>query len=460
MMTTNRRTFIAGALSGPALTTIGCMGPANTIALKATVNTNSTMDLIVPKMDVVRFGIIGLGQRGGSLLPGLLHVEGAQITAICDTYEPTVEKHAALIKEKTGLEPARYTGRDDAYKDLLDRDDVDAVIIATPWSWHTPMAVHAMKAGKHAFVEVPAALTLDECWELVDTSEATQRNCMMMENVNYGRSEMMVLNMVRLGLFGDLTHGEGAYIHDLRWQMKEIERGTGSWRTFWHAKRNANLYPTHGLGPIAQYMNINRGDRFDYLTAAASPALGRKAYAAGEFSDGHNRNQLKYIVGDMHSSLITTAKGRTILVQHDTTTPRPYTRLNHIQGTNGAFAGFPDRIALENNPLTPDVKDGFHKWDAEMDKWRDTYDHPVWKTMLGEAERQGGHGGMDFVMLWRMVYCLRNGLPLDQNVYDAAAWSSVIPLSEQSVSNRSSSADVPDFTRGVWKTALAMTVPM
>lgn len=460
MITTNRRKFMAGALSGSALTTSGCMTSSGKAFSKSAMARHSVMDITVPKMDVVRFGMIGLGQRGGSLLPGLLNIEGAQITAICDIYEPTVDKHAKLIKDKAGIEPVRYTGHDEAYRQLLEREDVDAVIIATPWSWHTPMAVHAMKAGKQTFVEVPAALTLEECWRLVETSEKTQVNCMMMENVNYGRSEMMVLNMVRAGLFGELTHGEGAYIHELRWQMKEIERGTGSWRTFWHAKRNANLYPTHGLGPIAHYMNINRGDRFDYLTAAASPALGRKAYAEREFDPAHNRNQLNYIAGDMHSSLITTAKGRTILVQHDTTTPRPYSRLNLIQGTNGIFAGFPDRIALENNPLAPDDKDGFHKWDTEMEKWQDAYDHPIWKKMLVEAKRQGGHGGMDFVMLWRMVYCLRNGLPLDQNVYDAAAWSSVIPLSETSVKHRSKSVDVPDFTKGQWKTAPEMTIPL
>lgn len=449
-ITTDRRSFIAALGMTSAASTLAASGCATR---PAAATQQSVMDLTVPKMEKVRFGMIGLGQRGGSLFPLLLAIDGVEITALCDTYEPTVEKHAKLLSDATGVAPTTYTGADDVYKEMLARDDIDAVIIATPWRWHTPMATDAMHAGKHAFVEVPAALNLDECWQLVETSEKTRLNCMMMENVNYGRSEMMVLNMVRQGLFGALTHGEGAYIHDLRWQMKEIDRGTGSWRTHWHTRRNANIYPTHGLGPIAHYMDINRGDRFDYLVASASPAIGRKNYAQREFPESHARNKLNYIAGDMHSSLITTARGRTILVQHDTTTPRPYSRLNLIQGTNGAFAGFPDRIALENNPLAPETKDGFHRWDDDMEKWRARYEHPIWVMMQQQAEENGGHGGMDFVMLWRIVYCMRNGLPLDQNVYDAAAWSAVIDLSQKSVGQRGASADFPDFTRNKWKTA-------
>ena len=236
--------------------------------------------------------------------------------------------------------PTRYAKSELVYKDMLARQDIDIVIISTPWRWHTPMALDTMESGKHAFIEVPAATSVEECWQLVDTAERMQKHCMMMENVNYGRDELMVLNMVRQGLFGELLHGEAAYIHDLRWQMKEVDHSTGSWRTDWHTKRNGNLYPTHGLGPIAQYMNINRGDRFDYLTSMSSPALGRAAYAKREFPADHQRNQMKYITGDINTSIIKTVKGRTIMVQHDTTSPRPYTRHNLIQGTNGTFAGF------------------------------------------------------------------------------------------------------------------------
>lgn len=339
-----------------------------------------------------------------------------------------------------------------------------------------------MVSGKHAFVEVPAATTIEECWQLVNTAERTQKNCMMMENVNYGREELMVLNMVRQGLFGQVLHGEAAYIHDLRWQMKEIEHKTGSWRTYWHTKRNGNLYPTHGLGPVSQYMNINRGDRFDYVTSVSSSALGRAEYAKDEFQENHERNSLKFTAGDMNTSTIKTINGRTIMVQHDTTSPRPYSRHNLIQGTNGTFAGFPNRIALEDVPA--DIKEkydaqfdkemnewqaagskgkkphhqNFHGWDYDMDKWYKEYDHPLYTRMGEEAERNGGHGGMDFLMMYRIVYCLRNGEPLNQDVYDAAAWSSIFPLSMDSVADRSNSKTIPDFTRGAWKTGKPLSI--
>jgi hypothetical protein len=261
----------------------------------------------------------------------------------------------------------------------------------------------------------------------------------------------MVLNMARQGLFGELLHGEAAYIHELRWQMKEVEHKTGSWRTGWHAKRRGNLYPTHGLGPIAQYMNINRGDRMDYLSSVDSPAMGRQIYAQENFPKEHKRNQATYITGDINTSIIKTVKGRTIMLQHDTTTPRPYSRHNLIQGTEGAFAGFPNRIALETSG-------NFHEWDYDMEKWYKKYDHPLWTKLEKEAEENGGHGGMDFIMMWRIVYCLRNGVPLDQNVYDAAAWSCINHLSHESVSNRSQTMDIPDFTRGLWEVTPALDI--
>lgn len=310
--------------------------------------TPKSWDLRAPKLETVRIGLIGVGQRGSWHVKTLLTLDGVAITAICDTDETVLNQAIASVEEAGKPLPARFTGTPQAYKGLLEREDIDAVIISTPWRWHTPMCLDTMNAGKHCFIEVPAALTLDECWALVETSLKTRRHCMMLENVCYGRDELMVLNMVRLGIFGELTHGEGAYIHDLRWQMKEIDSSTGSWRTGWHTRRDANLYPTHGLGPIAQYMNINRGDRFDYLTSMSSPALGRAVYAKKTFPADHKRNLARYITGDMNSSLIKTKNGRTILVQHDTTTPRPYSRLNLISGTNGVFAGFPNRIALDH----------------------------------------------------------------------------------------------------------------
>ncbi|MBN8430674.1 Gfo/Idh/MocA family oxidoreductase [Microbulbifer salipaludis] len=451
----DRRKFLkAGLTAAAAATAAGCATNAATgNNLLAPKGQKSVMGLVVPPMDTVRVGFIGVGERGVGAVKHFCNIDGVEIKAICDTDPLVLERAVNLVTSKGLPKPAAYGKNEHSYRDLLDHNDIDIVIISTPWRWHAPMSVETMLSGKHAMVEVPAAVTVEECWQLVDTAEKTQKNCMMLENVCYGRDELMALNMVRMGLFGDLLHGEASYIHELRWQMKEVHRKTGSWRTQWHAMRDANLYPTHGLGPVAQYMNINRGDRFDYLTSMSSPALGRAAYAEREFPADHLRNQVDYIAGDINTSLIKTVKGRTIMVQHDTTTPRPYTRHNHIQGTNGVFAGFPNRIALEKGG-----RKSYHEWDYDMDYWYGKYDHPLWRRMGEEAERNGGHGGMDFLMFWRMVYCLRNGQPLDQDVYDAAAWSVVTPLSEASVKDRGNSKDFPDFTRGVWKTAAPLGI--
>ncbi|WP_095498000.1 Gfo/Idh/MocA family protein [Paraferrimonas haliotis] len=447
----DRRAFIKGSIATAAATALGGCASSSAIAPKPLGK--SVMGLVTPKMDEVRIGLIGVGERGIGFVHHFNRIDGAKITAICDIDKLVLERAKAASEQYGRDTPQYFSDNSQSYRDLLALDNVDIAVICTPWQWHHPMAKDAMLAGKHAFVEVPMATTIEHLWDLVDTAEKTQKNCMMMENVCYGRDELMALNMVRQGLFGDLLHGEAAYIHELRWQMKEIERKTGSWRTAYHSKMNGNLYPTHGLGPIAQYMNINRGDRFDYLTSTSSPAIGRNAYAKREFPADHSRNQMNYICGDMNTSLIKTKLGRSIMVQHDTTTPRPYSRHNLIQGTNGVFAGFPNRIALENGG-----SGNFHEWDYEMTSWYQKYDHPLWIRMGKEAERNGGHGGMDFLMCWRMIYCLRNGEPLDQDVYDGAAWSAVMPLSVASVADRSNSKDFPDFTRGIWKTGKPLAI--
>ena len=453
----NRRQFLAAATAVGAATAVAARAagvpPGGPETMHAGVQSHASTGLRAKALETVRFGLIGVGERGFEHVRSLCMLDGVHITALCDLYADVLEKSKQHIQSTKGYTPDIITGGDHAYRTLLDRDDIDAVIISTPWDWHVPMAVETMQSGKHAFVEVPAAQTIEGCWALVDTSEATGKHCMMLENCCYGQSELMVLNMVRQGLFGDLTHGEGAYIHDLRWQMKDMDRHTGSWRTPWHTKRNGNLYPTHGLGPIAQYMNINRGDRFDYLTSVSSPALGRAAYAAETFPPGHARREARYIAGDMNTTLIKTVRGRSIMVQHDTTTARPYSRLNFIQGTKGAFAGFPDRIALDAG--SSEEHDG---WDSNMAPWQEHYEHPLWLATADLAAKHGGHDGMDLVMMWRIVACLRMGEALDQSVYDAAAWSVIGPLSAESVSNRSNSIDIPDFTRGGWETAKPLDV--
>ncbi|WP_025822573.1 Gfo/Idh/MocA family protein [Shewanella marina] len=446
----NRRDFLKATSYAAAGLATSQVSAGNS----ASANNNaSVIGLISPKLDIVKVAFIGVGQRGFGHVKHFCHLDGVEIKAICDPDQQVLDRAINYVTQQGITRPAAYSNGNYAYQEMLNRDDIDIVIISTPWSWHAPMAIDTMQSGKHAFVEVPLALSVEECWQIVNCSEQTQKHCMMMENVNYGRDELMVLNMVRQGLFGELLHGEAAYIHELRWQMKEFTQKTGSWRTFWHTKRNGNLYPTHGLGPVAQYMNINRGDRFDYLTSMSSPALGRQLYAQREFPAEHGRNQLKYINGDINTTLIKTVKGRTIMVQHDTTTPRPYSRHNLIQGTNGVFAGFPNRIAIEQGG-----SGNFHQWDTDMQPWYAKYEHPLWQRMGQEAQKNGGHGGMDFLMLWRMVYCLRNGQPLDQDVYDGASWSVINTLSEQSLNNRSNSITIPDFTRGAWQTAKPLAI--
>ncbi|MEM6380907.1 MAG: alpha-N-acetylgalactosaminidase, partial [Bacteroidota bacterium] len=298
-----------------------------------------------------------------------------------------------------------------------------------------------------------------EMWDIVDTSEKTQKHCMMMENVNYGREELIYLNMIRQGAIGELLHGEAAYIHELRFQMEEQERGTGSWRTPHYAKRNGNLYPTHGLGPVAQYMNIGRGeDTFKYMNSFSSPAKGRSLYAKKNYDADHKWNALDFKGGDMNTSIIKTTLGRTIMVQWDETSPRPYSRHNLIQGTSGTLAGFPSRIALEGG--VEGATDNHHRWaqGEQLEAIFEKYEHPLYKRLGALAKKMGGHGGMDFIMRYRIIECLRLGQPLDQNVYEGCLWSAVSPLSELSVAQNGAPQEFPDFTRGKWKTTKALDI--
>jgi len=449
----NRREFIHAA----GATGVGLMAglpAAAKLRENPMAESQSASGLVAPKLETVRLGFIGVGARGSGHVAQMLMMEGVEVKAICDIHSPTAQASAKRCTDKGKPTPDLYTNGPDDYKRMLDRSDIDAVLIATPWEDHVRMSVDAMNRGKHAFLEVPAATTIDGCWELVETAEKRQKHCMMMENVCYGREELLVLNMCRLGVFGELLHGEAAYIHDLRGQMNEVERGTGSWRTYHYAKTNGNLYPTHGLGPVAQYMNINRGDRFDYMSSVSSPSRVREIYAREHFPEDHKWNKLKFVCGDINTSIIKTVGGKTIMVQWDEQLPRPYTRHNLIQGTRGVWGGFPDRMVVEGR--TPST-DSWVQGDG-LQPWYDQYEHPLWKRVGEEAVKAGGHGGMDFVMLWRIIYCLRNGLPMDQDVYDGAAWSSVTPLSAESVAARSKSVDFPDFTRGKWKSMKPLSI--
>jgi predicted dehydrogenase len=405
-------------------------------------------DFAAPKLERVRWGMIGVGTRGTGHARQLAQIEGSDVVAICDLYEDWANRSAKNIVRFGKPAPALYFGSPTKYHEMLARPDLDAVVIATPWAEHAPMAIAAMQAGKHAFVEVPLALTLKELGAIVETSERTGRHCMMMENVNYGREELMFLNMCRQGVIGELLHGEAAYIHELRKQMKEVKRGTGSWRTPYYGPAPAgNIYPTHGLGPVAQYMNLARTeDMFERLVSFASPGRGRALYAKQSFPADHKWNQMKFEAGDISTQIIKTKLGRTIMVQWDETSPRPYSRHNLIQGTKGTLAGFPSRAAIEG-------RGDYHKWieGEEFEKLYAEYDHPLYKRMGELAVKMGGHGGMDFIILARMVECLRNGERLDQNVYEGALWSAVRPLSAKSEAEGGEPQKFPDFTRGQWQ---------
>ncbi|NTW24971.1 MAG: Gfo/Idh/MocA family oxidoreductase [Lentimicrobium sp.] len=409
----------------------------------------SAMGLACEPLKTVRIAIIGIGMRGSEAVRRLLQIEGVQINVLCDLIPDFVKEGNKVLVEAGHKAAAEYTGVDDWMK-ICERDDIDLVYNCTPWDLHTPIAVYAMKNGKHAAIEVPAALTIDECWQLVNTAEETQRHCMMLENCCYDFFELATLNMARKGVFGEIMHAEGAYIHDLReWKFLEQKDGGyyNHWRLEFSKKYNGNPYPTHGLGPVAQIMGINRGDRFDYLTSMSTKQAGISLYAAEKFGVGSPEANQSYLLGDMNTTLIRTVNGKTLMIQHDTTSPRPYDRLHLISGTKGMARKYPKQaIALEPNAHQ------FLKTE-EFDALMAEYEHPLARQIGEKARLVGGHGGMDFIMDYRLIYCLRNGLPLDQDVYDAAAWSSIVHLSQMSVSNKSQSVEVPDFTNGAWQKA-------
>ncbi len=399
-----------------------------------------------PKLDTVRIGFIGLGNRGPSHVSDMAHIEGVQINGLCDI---RAEKVNAVKKslDASSHNPEVYTGAKDEWKKLCERSDIDAVYIATPWSLHTPIAVYAMKHGKHAFIEVPAAKTIDECWQLVKTSESTRKHCMILENCCYDFFELLTLNMVRHGLLGEIVHGEGAYIHDLLEGNFSKEKYYHMWRLRENF-RNGNLYPTHGLGPVAQVMNINRGAKMDYLVSTQSKdfMMGKMASELASKDDFYKPFAGKIFRGNMNTTTIYTSSGLTIKLQHDVTSPNIYSRIYKISGTKGSALKYPlpGKIAMAGNEnwVTPQ---GYSDLEKKYS--------PDIVTRVGElAKKIGGHGGMDFLMNWRLIDCLRNGLPLDIDVYDAAAWSAIAPLTEWSVANHSKAINIPDFTSGSWKT--------
>lgn len=397
-----------------------------------------------PKLDVVRVGIIGIGNRGMGAVERLNKLEGVDIKALCDLRESQVNKAKKLV-EASGHKPEVYSGSTDIWKKLAERTDLDLVYILTPWAYHTPMAVFSMTHGKHVCVEVPAAKTIEEAWQLVETSEKTKKHCMMVENCCYDFTELLNLNLARQGFFGEVVHCEAAYIHNLQEYMFSKNHFYQMWELEEMSKRAGNLYPTHGLGPVCQVLNINRGDQFDYLNSMSSNdfVLGNMAKDLAAKDDFYTPYAGRNFNGNMSTSVIKTKKGKTIMVQYDVSSPRPYSRIQLVSGTKAVALKYPEPARYSTG----------HEWmsDKEVKALEEKYMPPIVKRMGEIAKKVGGHGGMDFLMDWRTIDCLRNGLPLDQDVYDAALWSSVGPLSAWSIGHKSNSIDVPDFTGGAWQ---------
>ena len=449
----NRKDFIAGTawMGAAAMAANYARGAINA------VGPGLMTDFAAAPLKRVRIGHVGLGARGPGAVHRMAAIPGMEIAALCDLYPERAERQCKWVKERQkGSNPKVYSGAE-GYKALCE-SDIDLVYVTTPWALHTPIALYAMEHGKHVVIEVPAAMNIDQCWALVETAERTGRHCMQLENCCYGEIEMLTLNMVRQGVLGELVHAEGAYIHDLRsYNYAPPEKGgyQGWWRLKWNTEHGGNPYPTHGLVPLMQAMNVNRGDRFDYLSCIESGQFGMAEYARLKYPAESWQVRKTPACGDMATTVIRTIKGRTIMIQHDVTSPRPYSRIQLMSGTRGIIADYPFRVALAAKP-----GDGAHDWfsSARAAEIREKYKHPLWKAAGDIAKKVGGHGGMDFLMDLRLAYCLQNGLPLDMDVYDLAASCSLCELTETSCRNRGRSQDIPDFTRGGWKTATPLGI--
>ena len=448
----SRRDLIkAATVAGMGLTSLGlgdahASGCHETAEISAPASKHETMiGVKFEPHDVVRVGIVGVGGQGRGTLSQFLAIDRVLITAVCDIVKEKCLRAANMIEKAGRKTPAIYDKGERDFENLSRRDDIDFIYIATPWEWHVPQILAGLNNGKHVGTEVPAAYTLEACWEIVDASEKARRHCLIMENCCYDYAEMMVLNMIRAGVFGELVHGECAYNHDLRRVLFE-NANEGLWRRKHHTLRDSNLYPTHGLGPMANYMGINRGDSFYHLVSMSSLHLGLEAYRKDHVLAGDPKWKEVYKCGDYNTSIIKTAKGRTIMLQHNVSTPRPYDRINLIQGSKGIFRDYPPRVFL-------DGMKGEHTW-VMLDSYKEQYEPALWKTVGEAARKASGHGGMDYLLCYGLVQCMREGLEPDIDVYDAAAWSAPGPLSQESVAKGSMPVKFPDLLEAYGRSAL------
>ena len=423
----SRRHFIKSSIGGTIGVTLTGMGMKSEAAGGSNPRT-------------VRIGIVGVGGRGNSLMGNLLLMENVEIRALCDLSEKKVAATQNRVVKAGQRKPDGYAEDEHTYKKLMDREDLDAVIIATYWEWHAPMAVYAMKAGKYAGVEVPAAYTLDECWELVKTYEQTRVPCMMLENWSFRRDNLAVLNMIRQGLFGEIVHCHCAHSHDCidHWFF-DNKTGTDRWPAKYLVKHNRDQYPTHQLGPVLSWMDINCGDCLDYLTSTATNCFGINDMFERKFGKGHPGATRRYAQGDIVTTVIRTKMGKSIVSNYDMQLPRPYDNRWLIQGTRGLYNEQRNAVyILDKSPQ-------YHQWEP-FDPYQEKYEHTWWKKGA-----QGGHGGTDYLELQQFVKAVRNKTQTPIDVYDSVVMSVIGPLSEQSIASDSAPVKVPDFTGGAWK---------
>lgn len=445
---TNRRNFLKTSALGSA-----------GLAIPFSNSEASVPNFLKRKDDrKVNIGVIGTGERGRSLMSLLLRRKDCNVVAICDIHKEVLDKAKAMITKAGQLAPKTFGKNEESFHELLALDEVDAVIIATPWTWHVPMAVAAMRAGKYTATEVAGATDIQECWDLVDAYEETGVPCMFLENVCYRRDVMAILNMVRKGMFGEMMHLEGGYQHDLRHvkfndgkspygagvEFGETGYSESKWRTNHSIYRNGDLYPTHGIGPVAMYTNINRGNRFLFLTSTSSKAKGLHNYIVDHEKGGtnHPNAKVEFQLGDVVTTVIKTFKGESIILSHDTNLPRPYSLGFRVQGTKGIWMAVNRSLYLEG------VSEKSHRWE-DADPYLKKYDHPLWKKYEKDAAG-AGHGGMDFFVVNDFVESVKNKVNPPIDVYDAAAWMAITCLSEQSIATGSQPVAFPDFTRGKW----------
>ena len=450
-----RKSFLKSIFGAGTLLSIPyCSNPEKLDGLNIQINSVSDkckgnmVGFKTTPIDKVKVGLIGIGNRGKTLIQmfdWLIENEKAEIVALCDLDGKNIDYALNHLKDKQSLIPKTYANGENDWENVAKLEEVDLLLIATPWEWHTPMAIFGMENGKHVASEVPIAYTLEDCVKIVQTAEQTSKHCIMIENCCYNREELWIMNMIQEGVFGELTHAECAYNHDLRALLLHETYYKNQWRMKHHTERNGNFYTTHGIGPVSFYMDIGRGDTFKYLTSMSSK---EQSLSAAVKKTNSNFPSVK--CGDVNTSLIKTENGKSIMLQFDVHTGRPYSRINQLVGTKAVHEGYPSRLYIDGEEL----EFWGHRWLSEEDylTFSKKYEHPMMSKLkkISESFKQG-HGGMDFIMIYRLISCLNKGIPLDINVYDSVMWSAITPLSELSVSLDSQPIAFPDFTGGNWK---------